>query len=387
MRVLHTIPGLRRNAGGPSRVFVELTDHLQKSGLAVSALAQSRTGDELLPNKNKSVRLEIAEGHSRLGLALGLPFKSALQKITRSNSVSIVHSHGLWEAPCHWSVRFARKERIPLIIQPRGTLMPWSLANKSQKKQLAMNLYQRRDLNSADLLMATSEEEYISLRESGLKQPIAIVANGVDLDLFEHKRGRSDTVPCEQRTILFLSRIHPVKGLDNLIAAWANVRGEDWRLTIAGPAVDREYLDSLKGLIERLDVGHSVTFQGELTGESKSDAYKAADLFVLPSFTENFGVVVAEALAHGVPVITTKGTPWSSLLEHRCGWQVEIGVEPLEKVLREAMALSDVELRQMGSRARQLAKRFGWESVTCQIIEVYEWMLGRGCTPTCVKTD
>jgi glycosyltransferase involved in cell wall biosynthesis len=368
-------------------VFVELTDHLQESGLSISALAQSRVGEELLPNKNKSVRLEIAEGQSPLGLSLGLPFKGALRRITRANSISIVHSHGLWEAPCHWSVRFARKQGIPLIIQPRGTLMPWSLANKSQKKQLAMNLYQRRDLNYADLLMATSEEEYISLRKFGLKQPMAIVANGVDLDLVDPKGSWSDAVAAEQRTILFLSRIHPVKGLDNLIRAWAKVERDDWRLTIAGPVVDQEHFDSLKGLIERLDVGRSVTFQGELTGGAKSDAYRAAELFVLPSFTENFGVVVAEALAHGVPVITTKGTPWSSLLEHRCGWQVDIGVEPLVGALREAMALSDAKLREMGGRARQLAKRFDWSTVTRQVVEVYGWLLGHSRKPTCVRTD
>lgn len=250
-----------------------------------------------------------------------------------------------------------------------------------------MNLYQRRDLNYADLLMATSEEEYISLRKFGLKQPMAIVANGVDLDLVDPKGSWSDAVAAEQRTILFLSRIHPVKGLDNLIRAWAKVERDDWRLTIAGPVVDQEHFDSLKGLIERLDVGRSVTFQGELTGGAKSDAYRAAELFVLPSFTENFGVVVAEALAHGVPVITTKGTPWSSLLEHRCGWQVDIGVEPLVGALREAMALSDAKLREMGGRARQLAKRFDWSTVTRQVVEVYGWLLGHSRKPTCVRTD
>ena len=250
-----------------------------------------------------------------------------------------------------------------------------------------MILYQRQDLKSADLLMATSEEEYISLREFGLKQPMAIVANGVDLDLFDRKGSQSNAASTEQKTVLFLSRIHPVKGLDNLINAWALVGREDWHLTIAGPVVDRGYFDSLKGLIERLDVGRSVTFRGELSGESKSDAYGAADLFILPSFTENFGVVVAEALAHGVPVIATKGAPWSSLLEYRCGWQVEIGVEPLAKALEEAMALSDAERGEMGSRARQLAERFDWNTVTGQFVEIYQWLLGYAPLPTCVRTD
>ena len=128
-------------------------------------------------------------------------------------------------------------------------------------------------------------------------------------------------------------------------------------------------------------------YLGEVDGEAKTRAYLDADVFVLPTFSENFGVVVAEALAHGLPVITTRGAPWADLETYGCGWWVDIGVEPLVQALREAMALSDDERRAMGERGRDYVRRYDWDNIGQQTIDVYRWVLGQGPQPDCVRTD
>jgi glycosyltransferase involved in cell wall biosynthesis len=186
--------------------------------------------------------------------------------------------------------------------------------------------------------------------------------------------------------VLFLSRIAPAKGLLNLINAWKQVCAEGWRLQIAGPNEDG-HLAEVLARVKQADVGDSVEYIGVMDGEAKRQLYLCADIFVLPTFTENFGVVVAEALAHGLPVITTRGAPWADLETFDCGWWVDIGVGPLVLALREAMALSDDERCAMGARGRVYAQRYDWGGIAHQMVDVYRWVLGQGPQPSCVRKD
>jgi glycosyltransferase involved in cell wall biosynthesis len=130
-----------------------------------------------------------------------------------------------------------------------------------------------------------------------------------------------------------------------------------------------------------------VEYVGEVSGTRKSELYQSADLFALPTFTENFGVVVAEALAHGLPVITTKGAPWADLETYRCGRWIEIGMAPLAKALAETMALSDEARHEMGARGREYVRRFDWRDIAEQMHSVYRWLLSQSEKPACVLTD
>ena len=354
--VTHVVGSLHPSAGGPSRTVTQLCDALARhQDVAVTLLSQSLVGEPLVPSTVQAVARTIAQSNSSMALKLGIPVYWELAQITKHRFPSLVHSHGVWLPVNHWLTRMAASRKIPLIIQPRGMLEPWALNHKALKKQLAMALFQRRDLESAKLFIATAAMEYESIRALGLRQPVAVIPNGVQ---FGPATGSGDAVAAPlpkspERTALFLSRVHPKKGILNLLNAWAAVAPQGWRLQIAGPD-EGGHLAEVMALARKLGIDHVVEYLGELDGEAKERAYLEADLFVLPTFSENFGVVVAEALAHGLPVITTRGAPWADLETYGCGWWVDIGVDPLVHALREAMALSDDERRAMGARGRAL---------------------------------
>jgi len=261
------------------------------------------------------------------------------------------------------------------------------LRHRAWKKRIAMALYQRRDIEAADLLIASTSREAESLRRLGFRQPVAILPHGIrPVTEKPTDRARDPADQGRVRTALFLSRLHPVKGLPNLINAWARAAPQGWRLVIAGPD-QGGHLQAIKALIRRLGLGESVQYVGEVRDVVKSALYRAADLFVLPTYTENFGIVVAEALAYAVPVITTRGAPWSELETHRCGWWIDIGEEPLVKALQEAMALSDQARLEMGARGRALAQRYEWAGIARQLHAAYRWVLDRSERPDSVKVD
>ena len=385
MSITHVVAGLHPRYGGPSRTVVQLTDALARTEeSAVILLTQSFIGDSTLPSAD-NVNRRVIETSSRHALRLGLPVRRELRHLTRLQTPAIIHSHGLWAPVSHWAAAEARRHRIPLIVQPRGMLETWSLAHKSLKKRVAMAIYQRRDLETAKLFCATAESEYESIRALGFRQSVAVIPNGVQLAGVRPPRAAVRISSAKtDRTVLFLSRVHPKKGILNLLQAWAAVVPIGWHLEIAGPN-ESGHLSEVMAMAQRLAISSSVNYLGEIEGEVKSRAYERADLFVLPTFSENFGVVVAEALAHGVPVITTRGAPWADLETFGCGWWVDIGVEPLVHALRGAMALGDEERFAMGVLGREYVQRYDWDSIAQRTIHVYRWLLGHGPRPECVR--
>lgn len=241
---------------------------------------------------------------------------------------------------------------------------------------------QRRTLFAADLLHATSHEELADMRALGLHQPVALIPNGVHVPAAVADRGGTSG---GQRTLLFLSRIHPKKGLDLLLAAWRQLqsRHQNWRLMVAGRG-EAAHVTAVEQLARRLSV-ERVEFLGPVYGEQKSAVYAGADLFVLPTHTENFGIVVAEALAHGVPAVVSRGAPWAGLATHDCGWWIENTVEALTSTLDEAMGLCPDVLRANGERGRNwMRSEFGWPTIGRSMVASYRWLLDGGERPPCV---
>jgi glycosyltransferase involved in cell wall biosynthesis len=188
--------------------------------------------------------------------------------------------------------------------------------------------------------------------------------------------------------LVVLSRIHPKKGLDNLLRVWKELVGQfrDWHLVLAGSDLIG-YQRELEHLILQLDLGGHVTFTGPLSGASKDAALGNAELFVLPSHSENFGIVVAESLGYSVPVITTRETPWKELESYRCGWWIEDDPAALKSALTEAMRLSPRERREMGLNGRSLVEqKYSWSRVAEEMVSVYEWIVAGGAVPDCIQT-
>jgi glycosyltransferase involved in cell wall biosynthesis len=276
----------------------------------------------------------------------------------------------------------AKKFGLPLVVSPRGTLSAFAFNSGSRVKRLFWPLLQRPAIEHAACFHATAVSEANDIRRYGFKQPIAVIPNGIDLPKLVPK------LKGGPRTLLFLGRIHPIKGLDLLLEAWERLqlRHPDWILRIVGPD-DVGYGATLRQLAARLDLKR-VFIEGPLWGERKFEAYRQAQLFVLPTRSENFGVAVAEALASGTPAVVTHGAPWAGLEPAGAGRWVAISTESLFAGLSSAMSLESGELALMGSRAREWMERdFSWNRVGDLMIETYRWILEGGAAPECVIQD
>ena len=383
--VIHVVSNLHSSSGGPSRSIVQLTDALaKKEELSVTLFSQKLQGEKVMHSKESKVNNIVFKTNSRLSIKFSIVPFYRFYKLVKKNKPSIIHSHGIWTMLNHWTVFLARRNKIPYIVHTRGMLMPQALNFKTIKKNIAMMLFQRSDLKFADILIATSNAERDSLRDLGFLQPIAVIPNGIDLNHFKNTyNSRSDLKKDSQRTVLFLSRIHPIKGILNLIKAWANISTDGWRLKIAGPD-EVGHLKDILLLIEELNISHSVEYIGEIIENDKSRVFKEADLFILPTLSENFGIVVLEAMLHGIPVITTKAAPWSDLEKFNYGWWVESTDSALSKALQEAILLEDNERIKMGLRAREYARGYDWNLIAKNTSDLYYWTIKGGNKPNFV---
>ena len=374
LRVLHTTGSLHARNGGPPRTISALAEGLGQAGATVEvlALADGPPAEAVRPDPELAQTTFVERGHAE-----ARRFGHAVQ----SAGSDLVHDHGLWLPTNHAAARAARRQGVPFVVSTRGMLEPWARQNSRLKKSAAWWLYQRRDLTSAAVLHATAPSEAQALRSAGLRAPIAVIPNGVEVPPQAARQPRPPNAP---RRALFLSRVHPKKGLPLLLDAWAEVRPAGWELVVAGPDEDGHQAQ-LETQAARLGLSE-VSFLGSIDNDKKWDLYRSADLFVLPTYSENFGVVVAEALAAGVPVLTTTGAPWSELQTHRAGWWVEPSPRLLAQALRASTEIPDEERAAMGARGRALvADAYGWDGIAAQMLGVYEWLLGRQpSTPPCI---
>lgn len=288
----------------------------------------------------------------------------------------LVDVQGLWTYPSLASLRHARRAGTPYIVTPRGMLDPWARQNSAGRKRVVELAFEGAHLRRATCLRATAEMEAQHFRDMGLTNPIAVVPNGIVLpDLAPRTEG-------PLRQILFLSRIHPKKGVDYLLQSWAALQSDfpDWEVVIAG--IDENGTEAeLKRLSESLRL-ERVRFAGERHGAAKQKLYRDADLFVLPTHAENFGLVVAEALAQQTPVITTKNAPWSGLPDHKCGWWIDLDQARLTETIRAAVSQAPEALAAMGQRGRHWVEQdFSATQVAQHMRDVYLWAAGHADRP------
>jgi glycosyltransferase involved in cell wall biosynthesis len=289
-------------------------------------------------------------------------------------AVDVIHGHGLWLWPNVAAPRAARRASRPFILAPRGMLAREALAFSRRQKLAFWTLLQGPALDGVGCIHVTSLQERDEVRAFGLMAPIALAPNGIDLPTLE---GPRPMAPDGRREVLYLGRLHPKKSVEMLIEAWARIRPErraGWRLRIVGPSED-DYDRELAVLATRLGLIEELAIEPPIYGPAKLDAYRRAEVFVLPTRNENFGLTVAEALAAATPAISTRGAPWGGLETERCGWWPAYGVEAMVAVLEAALSTPAAELRAMGERGRAwMARDYSWAATANCLLEVAAWL-------------
>ena len=380
MKVAHVLAGLDNAAAGTSYSVLRLAAGLAEREVAGEVLS-------LLPIEDELAAGAEVIGFPRFPLIRRLGISPAMRRGLFAHDATLLHNHGLWMMPNVYAGTVARRRQIPLVFSPRGMLSEWALGFSRWRKRIAWwVLGQRRAVAATDCFHATSESEAEDIRRLGFRQPIAVIPNGIDLPDLTSPAPPADRE--ERHSVLFLSRVHPKKGVPILVRAWRQVerRFPGWDLVIAGPD-ERGHLAEVQKLARALELKR-VSFPGPAYGLEKQTLCRRADLFVLPTHSENFGLVIAEALAFGVPVITTTGAPWQELERRGCGWWIELSEHNLARALEAAMSLPGERRVAMGQRGRLWMERsFGWPRVGAEMKAVYEWVLGRGRPPACVRTD
>lgn len=395
IQIVHLTPSIGKTSFGIGQVVLNLAKsqvalNLNACIWCLDAEDQVKWGSTL-----SGLAKERIENFPRFGPArLGFSPLMLSEARSRGEDFDLVHVHGIWTACSQVSNILHRHYNLPIIIAPHGSLQKWALKRSAWKKQLALLFYERENLHQAACLHATAETEVADFRDYGLSNPIAVIPNGVS-DTWLESQGDGYrfrelyNIPSDARLLLFISRITPKKGLPLLLEAISRVRSSfaNWLLVIAGTD-EFGHLQKVQSLVKELNLQNCVKFIGPLYDQDKRDAFAAADVFILPSYSEGFPMIVLECLATGVPVITTRATPWESLLTWKCGWWVDVSVDGIAQALQSMMNLSKDQLRVMGQAGSELVKsQYLWGAQGEKTLDLYRWLLGQQTRPDFVIID
>jgi len=382
MNIAFVLPYLAERFGGPVTVVKNVGGALASAGHNVSYWATADNSDrEELASIDSAHIYDIAwprSWHRSRNFVRGLS--------AGISSIDIMHFNEFWPHPVYAASRVARANDVPYILGPAGSLEPWRLRSshlKWLKKMVYLNLVGKSMMQGAACLHAASVQEGEHFRQAGYHGPITVIPNGVDINEFTSGDGSEAEAywPSlrNRLVVLFMSRLSPEKGLDTLIPVWADVvkspAYKDSMLVIAGPD-DRGYRKVVEGIIGRYNVGSQICMMGMVQGRQKLALLRRADIFILPSYSENFGIVVAEALASGTPVIATTGSPWQQLHTVDAGRWVPATRDDIGLALRELLGMSKSQRQQMGERGSALIReRYTWDQVALMFLTVYDCIL------------
>lgn len=379
MRVLQILPYYQPayRYGGPVKSVHGLNKALVEAGVDVTQFTTNidgtqdldvPLGEEVLLDGVKVYYYSVQAPRSYI---YSFQLKQALHK--RLSTFELVHIHGLYVYPTTAAAHFCRHHQIPYLIAPRGMLdhdaMQTGNLVKKSRKRAYLNLMEKANLDGATALHFTAEEERRRSVYECSKERSVIVPNGLDVADFPLKEESDDT-----DTVLFLSRIHSHKGLDLLIPAFAEVIQQHprARLRLVGPD-NTNYFPQIQALITHYQLHDYVQYDGMLLGEEKIKALQQAALFVLPSFSESFGMSIVEALACGTPVvISDRVNIYREIEAAQCGVVTRREITEIANGILFLLQ-HPAEAKQMGLRGRALVEeKFTWTAVADSMKSVYQ---------------
>lgn len=367
MKILHVISSVFANGGGTSEVVPRLCQALKEAGEDVTLAAHKslRVSDNTLAAVHAGVRYEgesIRDWFLPRSIGYSSQFRRLLPRLV--SNADIVHIHGLWQLAGWMAAKEAIRQHKPYVMMPHGFLEPERLKLSPLKKKIMGALFDNSILRRANGLVATSESEAEGIRKYGLTNPIHIMPIGLDIEKYELSK-------CAGKTLLYFSRITPVKGLDMLAEVWGKIDRKGWRLLIVGPD-DRGYTAEMKTLFAARCPADSYEFRPPVFGADKYKLLSSVDAFVLPTRSENWSIAVAEAMTAGLPIVCTKGAPWRCIREVGAGAWVDISIEGIAQGLLEVINVSDDLRIAMGRRGRAWVEdNLQWTKISRKMIEFY----------------
>ena len=417
MKINLVIDSASRAAGGLYEAERRLWQTLNRDGVTVSLFALA---DEFSAEDAMGWR-PVAPAAFPVSWPKALGRSRQLCSRLLAEPADLLYRAGLWKWPSSYALTWSRKFKKPEMIAPHGMLDPWAVKNSAWKKRLVLALYEREHLNRAACIRALCESEARAIRQAGLKNPIAIIPNGIDLPELQTPNSELRTPPpwdgwieSGRKVLLFLSRIHPKKGLVNLLTAWSQIRNSElgtrnsdgWGLAIAGWDQGGHETE-LKALATDLRISwadvrergtgsgerrakpqapSSLLFLGPQFGEAKANCYRNCDAFILPSFSEGLPMVILEAWAYGKPVLMTPECNLPEGFSTNAALRIEPSAGSIAQGLRELFQAPSSKLQALGANGRNLvANKFIWAKVAADMKAVYEWVLGGGPMPECVQ--
>ena len=375
MKILHVVPSLDLTTGGPSE-SVPMTALSQLQVGADVGIAAFRIPEESLKAREAARAGVRMHRFGRLPhridpMSISLDMILHFETVARDYDVIITHCN--WMFPIWWAAHVARKLGKPYYMMPRGSFAPERLKISRWKKCL-VGWIDRHYARHSRAIWATSESEAEGARKYVPGAKTEVFPIGLDVAKYGKVGVRDEG---GRRTLLFFSRISPIKGLDLLVEAWSRIQSNNqtipnqtiWKLLIVGPD-DRGYTEVIKKMFAAKCPAGSFEFRGPVYGETKISLLASADAFILPTRNENWGIAVAEAMASGLPVICTKGAPWSCLDAENAGRWVDVSVEGIQKGIEDILSLADDERRAMGARGRRWAEvNLAWRVIAKKMLE------------------
>jgi glycosyltransferase involved in cell wall biosynthesis len=373
MRVLHVIPSIAARDGGPSKVVLDTCKALRSAGIEAEIATTNADGERNLPIPKEMPSLVdgVPVYFFRRQSRWRYKFSWDLTKWLKHNvaNYDLLHLHALFSYSTAAAANYARKRGVPYILLPHGMLGPWPLQKRRLLKKLYLKLVEERNLEDAAAVHFTAEDELLTSAFVGRSRFVLPYV----VDLFSETNGNRSPAETRRTRILYLSRLDPKKGVDLLTQALEKLaeEGAEFELVLAGDG-DPDYENHVKAMVRNCQLSDKTTFLGFVEGEAKAAVLKSADIFVLPSYDENFGIAVTEAMAAGLPVVVTdRVNIHDEIRKANAGFVVSPAVDSLSAALRRLM--DDGGLRvELGQRGRKLVRdKFSLATTTHETVQIY----------------